>query len=332
MRSPRKSVVLGLTLLSAMLATALGWFWLTYGAYGLNVVLRRAGSYWRTVGPDDPHLSPAMRTALRNPVPAASPGPLVWREVERGYEVGELPVLADGREVDRILLSRIDPAYFRFTARNAADGDRGLDEWEKALPASVLIVNGSYFGLKGSPDTPFVSNGVVLGPTRYDARAGAFVATAETATVEDLSHQSWKAALAGAQNAMVSYPMLIGDDGKSHVASHSRWLANRTFVGEQPDGRIVIGTTREVFFSLDRFADFLRRSPLNLRVALNFDGGPIACQSVRLRGFTRRFYARWEAQVSGDKVRLLSWPRASAAWAMPVVLTVERRPRVKPNP
>jgi hypothetical protein len=306
MRSPRKSVVLGLTLLSAMLATALGWFWLTYGAYGLNVVLRRAGSYWRTVGPDDPHLSPAMRTALRNPVPAASPGPLVWREVERGYEVGELPVLADGREVDRILLSRIDPAYFRFTARNAADGDRGLDEWEKALPASVLIVNGSYFGLKGSPDTPFVSNGVVLGPTRYDARAGAFVATAETATV--------------------------GDDGKSHVASHSRWLANRTFVGEQPDGRIVIGTTREVFFSLDRFADFLRRSPLNLRVALNFDGGPIACQSVRLRGFTRRFYARWEAQVSGDKVRLLSWPRASAAWAMPVVLTVERRPRVKPNP
>jgi len=66
-------------------------------------------------------------------------------------------------------------------------------------------------------------------------------------------------------------------------------------------------------------------SPLTLRVALNFDGGPIACQSVRLHGFTRRFYARWEAQVSGNRVRLLSWPNASATWAMPVVLTVERK-------
>jgi hypothetical protein len=36
MRSPRKSVALGLTLVSAMLAMALGGFWPTYGAYGLT--------------------------------------------------------------------------------------------------------------------------------------------------------------------------------------------------------------------------------------------------------------------------------------------------------
>ena len=308
-----------------LILAATTWFWLTYGAYGVNVLLRRGGTYWNTVGPNDAHLSKAMQVALAKPARAATSGPLAWRAVEPGFEVAELPVIAGGQEVDRILLNRIDPARFRFVARNAPNGDRGLDEWERALPASVLIVNGSYFGLKGRPDTPFISEGASLGPTRYDAKAGAFVATDTAATIKDLSHQTWQAALQGSRNAMVSYPLLIGDDGKPHVSARSRWLANRTFVGEQADGRIIVGTTQEAFFSLDRLADFLLQSPLRLRVALNLDGGPIACQSVRLHGFSRRFYARWEAQVSGDTVRLLSWPRSRATWAMPVVLTVERK-------
>ena len=318
MRTFNKAIEAGLAVVICIVVVACGWFWLTYDAYGFNVILRRGGSYWKTVKLDDPHLSPAMRVALREPAPAATSGPLVWLEVEKGYEVAELPVLVDGQEVDRILLNRIDPARFRFVARNAPNGDLGIDEWERTLPKAVLIVNGSYFGLKGRPDTPFVSEGIASGPSEY-------LASADAATVQDLSHQTWQAALKGARNAMVSYPLLIGEDGETHVESKSRWLANRTFVAEQPDGRIIVGATREAFFSLDRLADFLRRSPLKLRVALNLDGGPIACQSVRLHGFRRKFYARWEAQVSGDKVRLLSWPRSQATWAMPVVLTVERK-------
>ena len=325
MNSRRKFLLAAFAAVAALGAAAAGWFWLTYGAYGVNVIARRGGSYWQPMGANDPRLSPAMRLALNHPPQVVGYGPLVWREIERGYEVAELPVLADGREVDRVLLNRIDPRYFRFTTRNAPGGDYNLAGWEQALPASVLIVNGSYFDLKGRPDRPFLSDGSALGPARYDARGGAFVATAGAASVVDLSGRRWPDALKGARNAMVSYPMLVGADGRSHVASHSRWLANRTFVGEDAGGRIIVGTTREAFFSLDEFATFLVHSPLKLRLALNLDGGPVACQSVRLRGFTRTFYARWEAQVSGDTVRLLSWPKASATWAMPVVLTVERR-------
>ncbi len=124
---------------------------------------------------------------------------------------------------------------------------------------------------------------------------------------------------------MVSYPLLIGEDGETHVNSNSRWLANRTFIGRDMDGLIVVGTTREAFFTLKSLAEFLKASPLNLKMALNLDGGPIACQSVRSGSYHRKFYARWEAQVSGDQVRLLSWPFAKATWAMPMVLTVERR-------
>jgi hypothetical protein len=83
-----------------------------------------------------------MRLALKDPPSVATPGTLTWKEIDQGFEVAELPVMADGGEIDRILLNRIDPARFRLVVRNAADGTKGLDEWEHALPNAVLIVNG----------------------------------------------------------------------------------------------------------------------------------------------------------------------------------------------
>jgi hypothetical protein len=164
-----------------------------------------------------------------------------------------------------------------------------------------------------------------MGPGQYDARAGAFVAGDDRADIRDLSKADWRQAFAGARNAMVSYPLLIGADGQTHVMVKSRWLANRSFVGRDGRGRIIIGSTREAFLPLDRLATFLQRTPLDLKLALNLDGGPVACQSVRQKGFRRKFYARWEAQVSGDRVTLLRWPFTGTSVAMPIVLTVEPR-------
>lgn len=320
----RKLTILGLVLLFTVLAVS-GWTWQRYGPYGFNAFFQRGGSYWIRVDAGDSRLSPAMRLALRTPPPDVSPGALAWTEVERGFEVAELPVMAAGGEVDRILLNRIDPVHFRFVVRNDPDGSMGLQGWERALPEAVLIVNGSYYGLKGKPATPFITEGEFLGPRTYDARAGAFVAGRNFAGVKDLSQQGWQDAFAGATNAMVSFPLLIGEDGQTHVSVKSRWLANRTFVGEDRQGRVVIGTTKDAFFTLERLADFLKSSPLDLATALNLDGGPIACQGVRLNGFRREFYALWEAQANGEQVRLLRWPLADEPWAMPIVLTVERQ-------
>ncbi len=316
-------VMAGLVLASLTTSGAAGWLWARNGAYGLNTLLRRGGTYWISVKPDDWRLSPSMRPALHDPQPVAQPGPLAWQEPRKGFEVAELPVMVNGSEADRILLNRIDPALYRFVARNAPDGSRGIDEWERVLPEALLIVNGSYYDLKGRPDTPIISNGIAMGPATYDARAGAFIAGDGFADIKDLAHQNWQAAFAGAANAMVSYPLLIGSDGQTHVNTKSRWLANRTFVGKDGAGRIIVGTTKEAFFPLAALAEFLKNSSLDLKIALNFDGGPIACQSVRLPGFQRKFYARWEAQVQGDDVQLLRWPISSATWAMPMVLTVE---------
>ena len=258
-----------------------------------------------------------MRLAL-NAAPVAAPGAFSWHTVSDGFDVADLPAMADGQAVDHVLLARSDPARFRLEVRNASDGDKDLDQWMTQLGAA-LVVNGSYYAQNGKPDTPFLSNGALLGPKDYDAKAGAFVAAPGFTGVRDLAHADWEAAFQGAWNAMVSYPLLVAG-GATRVTRPSRWLANRSFVGQDPAGRVIVGTTTDAFFPLDRSASFLLDAPLGLTLALNLDGGPVASQGVSLNGFERRTYGKWEAQVEGNQVQLLTWPYSTVA--MPVVLAV----------
>lgn len=109
-------------------------------------------------------------------------------------------------------------------------------------------------------------------------------------------------------------------EGTTRVTRSSRWLANRSFVGQDAKGWIVIGTTTDAFFSFHRFARFLLAAPLGLTLALNLDGGPVASQGISLNGFERRTNGRWEAQVEGERVQLLTWPYGTVA--LPIVLAV----------
>src|SRR5262249_17885263 len=163
------------------------------------------------------------------------------------------PVLVAGAEVDRILLARIDPAHYSFQVWNRPSGDRDSLDWMRELGA-VLVINGSYFTRYGTPATPMLSVGIQSGPADYDARHGAFVVSASFVGIRDLAELDWRRALQGADHGLVSYPLLIGADGKSRSKGDARWLANRSFIAQDENGRIILGTTRDAFFSLDRLA------------------------------------------------------------------------------
>jgi hypothetical protein len=302
-----------------MLGIAGGIYW-HGGLYGFNKVWRRGISVWTASGPDDPRISPSMRLAVTGAIPEVTSGDFSWREIRPGFQVGELPVLAGGREADRILLARIDPVRFRFAVKNRASGDKDLQGWMKLLGAA-LVINGSFFSKHGMPDTPLLSDGVRSGPAAYDAAHGAFVASGSSAGVEDLATKHWSTAFAGTDNAMVSYPMLIGSDGNSRVRS-SNWLANRSFVAQDADGYILLGTTLDGFFSLSRLADFLRQAPLNLKSALNLDGGAVACQGISLDGFVRDQCGKYDVRNVDGQFRLLVPLFGKRRAPMPIVLAV----------
>jgi hypothetical protein len=314
-----RRLVVDASIVAATLVLTLVGLWL-YFPYVLHAFLHLRGGYWIDVSRDDPRLSPSVKRALRDS-PAASPGTLAWWTVRDGFEAGELAAVVDGHEMDRIFLSRIDPAKFRFEVRNEPSGDLNLDAWMSALGA-VAVINGSYYARDGRPATPVLSAGTRLGPADYDARAGAFIASAASTGIQDLARQNWPDAFRGAHDAMVSYPLLISENGTSRVVA-SEWLANRSFVGQDVDGNIILGTTADGFFTLDRLAAFLRQSPLRLKLALNLDGGPIACQGISLNGFKRRQCGKWEIQASNTRVsKLVCMSCEVRLPAMPIALAV----------
>ena len=198
--------------------------------------------------------------------------------------------------------------------------------WEpsESLNLANIDVNGSYFGVKGEPDTPLLSEGVAFGPSDYKSSHGAFVASAGSASVIDLKGEDWRQAFAGKSNALVSYPLLLDGSGASR-ATPSKGLAGRSFVAQDRAGRIIIGTSADAFLTLDALANVLRTAPLDLVTALNLDGGPVACQSIDLGVYRRRTCGPLELQVDGDKVQLLQPLIAGNGWALPIVIAVAPR-------
>jgi hypothetical protein len=300
-------------------ATVAGFYWW----YAFNVIERRGGSVWVTITPNDPRISESMRVALQAVVPQAKVGAFEWRRRAEGLETTELPVMADQHEVDRLLLVRIDPAHYRFELRNEPAGDHDLSAWMDQLHA-VVVINGSYFGRQGTPDTPFLSGGVQIGPAVYDAQHGAFVVSDHFTGLRDLQHQDWRDLFRHARFGMVSYPLLVGP-GPSRIQADHRWLANRTFIAHDSAGRIILGTTKEAFFSLDRLAAFLTIAPLDLTLALNLDGGSVACQAVSVGDFARDFCGGWETKFQNGKIQLLQRIVGRRRTGLPIVVAVVPR-------
>ncbi|MBK6871526.1 MAG: phosphodiester glycosidase family protein [Kineosporiaceae bacterium] len=310
----------GIVLASVLTAVAVAYQ--TAGWYGVNVMARRGVSTWDEVSPTDERLTPGMRLAL-----AGSPTPdvvssVIWREVRPGLEVAEVPVRVAGRPVDTLLVTRVDPHRYRFRVMSRPAGDRDLDQWMSATGATVVI-NGSYFARRGAPDTPVVSDGRLLGPATYQATHGAFVVDAAGARLEDLAGRDWRPLLATAEQAMVSYPLLLGADGQGRVGTADpRWLANRSFLGQDRAGRILVVSTTDAYFSLTALSAFLPRSGLDLRLALNLDGGPVSCHAVAAGDYRRRHCGNYETAVHDGRLELLRSLVALRTYPMPVALVV----------
>lgn len=222
------------------------------------------------------------RDTAEKTVQTVEAGAFTWSETAPGFETAEMPVHSGNKQVDRILLTRIDPEKFRFIVRYAPGGGHEAGTWMKRLDA-ILVLNGSYYAKDGSPDTPLLAGKRLLGPPDYQATHGAFIVSPDFTGIRDLQGTGWRSAYLNAEDGMVSYPLLIATGGKIRFAASAR-KAKRSFIAmEKKSGSIILGTTKSDSFTLNELAVFLRDGPLQLEMALNLDGGPVACQKISFR-------------------------------------------------
>jgi hypothetical protein len=253
-----------------------------------------------------------MRLALDpdSPLPRAS---IDWTTRADGLETADAELAVDGDWVDHVALVRIDPARYRFTVEWNPEA-RTIDEWQETLHASV-VMNGSYFSPDRSPQTPLRTHGRSLGPAQYQSQHGAFAG----GDIIELQGRALPSAIAGFSDAMVSYPLLVDRQGQVRVKK-SDWLASRSFVALDGAGRVLFGTTKTGYFSLRRLGEWLKSAPLDVRVALNLDGGPIASQAVAAPGYSRVIVGSAEINHGADVLRAFFQARRTNHWKLPIVV------------
>jgi hypothetical protein len=242
-----------------------------------------------------------------------------WVVHEPGFETTVVEVVSNGEIVDKMHLIRLEPKRFRFQVLNDPRPRYNAEEWRDALKASVVI-NGSYFIPGGTPDTPLISDGKILGPKTYNAEHGALVAGPDL-EILDLKGRDLSI-IKKYRNAMVSYPLLLDEAGNVRAAENPGWLASRTFVAFDRNGKFLIGTTETGYFSLYRLGHYLKSSPLNLRIALNLDGGPISAQAVQIGNFRKAVYGTAEVTDPTDLLRLQHQKQRKERWKLPIIFAV----------
>lgn len=287
-----------------------------------GLAVRFGGTFGIPVSKHTFWLPSAIKLGLSEPVPEVTAGPLVWTEAQEGFDIAWLDVKAGSSAIDRIALARIDPSRHRFSVLRDPSGRKHLEDWMRDTGAE-LIVNASYYDRKGGPATPVVDQGVVSGPPDYRSQHGAFAVKARQAGIRDLRSGRWQDLFEQAEAGLVSYPLLLAPDGAQRTVP-SQWLANRSFIGVDNQGRVLIGTTESAFFSLDRLASFLKAAIPDLKAALNLDGGPVASQAIAVGNVRRKLHGRWELQAQNGKGRLLPIAMFMTA-PMPLVIAVFKR-------
>ena len=267
---------------------------------------------------------PAWLVIATQPVvPMPTVSPFHWETRSPGLETADVDLRVDDVVVDHLVLTRLDPLRYHLSVHWDPTASRTAEDWQRELGAAV-VVSGSYFGDSFAPLTPIRISGRPAGPSTYESTHGAFVVKGENAAVIDLQKRDVIQAIADYPEAIVSYPLLIDPEGVNRAVESKEWLASRNFVGIDTSGRVIFGTTETGFFTLHRLGDFLKAAPLGLRVALNFDGGPLVSHVVRAGGFARDFHGKAEMSNGADVLRAFWHAHLERPWTLPIVVTAKQ--------
>ncbi len=230
--------------------------------------------------------------------------------------------------VEELYIVKAPRKSFSLNFHVAPEANRDIDEWRDFLDVPVVI-NGSYYGKSGYPITPIRLNDRNYGPnhSRYKADHGAIVLRKEKVDVIDFSakEMSLSKLIDSSDNYMVSYPLLVNKKGEVPKTSKDHWLANRTFIALTKDDHILMGVTKYAFFSLVGLGNYLTNSELNIKIALNLDGGPVSGMAIEVGSYRKTIYGLWELAGEKGSPTLLRPGNNGKKWPLPITVSLTRK-------
>lgn len=227
-----------------------------------------------------------------------------WRMLREGMEFATLrgdPYCRQGSS--EIAVLRLDPESVRLRVHHytrAAEGaPLSIVEWQRHTGALAVFNAGQYY-----PDLSYmgllVCDGERVSRKLHPDFKAALVASPPSgqpaARVLDLDREPLDPRAPGWREVAQSF-MLFDHGGRLRIRK-SDLVANRTVVGQDAKGRILV-ITSEGGYTLWDFARLLREAPLDLSHAMSMDGGYEAELCVSVPPFHYASFGQWKG--SGDE-------------------------------
>ena len=191
-----------------------------------------------------------------------------WIPLADGMAVA---TFADSDNMRFLTIFRISPETFTFSLRYDAASPRTVAAWADVEPKAMLAANLGYFLEDYSPAGLLVLDGEPLADRSFDAEKSGIAVLAPEFSVLDTANEPRQET---ATHAVQSYPLLVRS-GIAAVTDDSGKSSRRTFIGEDRDGNMYVGSVTTGLMTLAQLSTALvENTDIQWNHVLNLDGGP----------------------------------------------------------
>ncbi|MBI5671350.1 MAG: phosphodiester glycosidase family protein [Chloroflexi bacterium] len=211
----------------------------------------------------------ATPTPTPTPLPTPTPAADGWETLAPGLE-RRVYLPDEANLLSQIIILRVNPAQYTFRAHYRPGNPLTLLQWRAELPEATIFINANFFTPEFEILGLLVSDGAVYGQS-YAGYGGTFA-------VENGLPGVWSNATRPYQGealeqAVQGFPMLVADSQPAYHNPDPDRATRRTFVGQDSQGRIILGVTPLLGLTLVELSAFLPTTDLGLVNAVNLDGG-----------------------------------------------------------
>jgi exopolysaccharide biosynthesis protein len=196
-----------------------------------------------------------------------------WNTIADGVQWRIINFRDSTGSVVSMIVVRTDPARVNYKVHYTRGVVRNLRQWQTELRTPLAIVNASFFDPQNRPIGLIASNNVVIGTNIARNDAGMFQVVNGVPRIRSMWLQPYQNTETF-QEAVQAFPILMAEGQVAPINPDLQAVsARRTVLAQDRYGRIYIIATQYTNVKLADLALWLSVSGLELRYAVNMDGG-----------------------------------------------------------
>lgn len=195
----------------------------------------------------------------------------VWTTTQAGVEIRREQWKGASGNTDTVTITRFDPKKVKISIGYQPGDPQPLKTWMKQSNA-IAVINGGFFNDQNIATALLISNGQSYGASYEDCCGMFSVDNQGQIAIQALANQPYDPNTQQLEQAIQCQPMLI-ENGKRTQFQENAASSPRSIIAMDTQGRLLFIVSPSAAFTLDETADLLQQSDLQLKTALNLDGG-----------------------------------------------------------